>query len=296
MKSKNIDWLKLAIEGLTPEQRLELDDHLMASVAKDAELASREYDIVLSTEYVEEATELRKMWGKMQGISSGYPSIDRMTKGFVNGELVIVGGATSNGKTTLAVNMAARMLRSGYSVLFVTMEMTRAQLTSRMMYVQDEFVDYASMLSYQKSDEFNWKSVDGLIDRAKNEMQVDIVIVDHLHHFTRELNNVSEDLGRITKEFQKNAHRHNIPIIVISHTRKGEGRSIDDLRGSSYIAQDADIVLMVSREETSPHLIEVSIKKNRNRGFEVGKDEVLLAFDKTKITERELAEVPKFEV
>lgn len=284
--SKNLDWIKKVISELTPEDRLKVDEYLVSGLAKDADESKKQYEIVLASDYVEDAKELVKNWGKMQGISSGYPSIDKLTKGFVPGELIIIGGATSNGKTTLAVNMATKILAKGKSVLFVTLEMTRAQLTSRMMYVSDEFLDNTALMTYQKTDELNWKSIDGLIGRAVEEMGVDIVFIDHLHHFTRELNNVAEDLGRITKEFQKNAHARNIPIVVISHTRKGAGDSIDDLRGSSYIAQDADIVLMVSRDEDSPDLIGVSIQKNRNRGYDVKNNEALLNFDKTKITEQ----------
>lgn len=282
----NLDWIKQAIDKLNPEDRIEIDNHLLAGIASDAKTNQSQYEIVLASDYVEDAKELVKNWGKMQGISSGYPSIDKLTKGFAPGELTIIGGATSNGKTTLAVNIATRILAQGKSVLFVTLEMTRAQLTSRLMYVGDKFTDYSSLMTYQKTDELNWKSIDGLIGRAVKEMGVDIVFIDHLHHFTRELKNVAEDLGRITKEFQKNSHAHNIPIVVISHTRKGAGDSIDDLRGSSYIAQDADIVLMVSRDESTPDSIAVSIQKNRNRGFDKDKNEVLLNFDKTKITER----------
>jgi replicative DNA helicase len=251
-----------------------------------AVIKNSSYAIELASDYLEDAETLVKNWGKMQGLSSGYPSIDKLTKGFAKGELVVIGGATSKGKTTLAVNIAANVVATGKTVLFVTMEMTKTQLTARLMFVNDKFKDHAARLVYQKSEEFTWKDVDGLVATAIKDMDVDLVIIDHLHHFTRELINVSEDLGRITKEFQKNAHLHKIPIILISHTRKGAGDTIDDLRGSSYIAQDSDIVLMVSRDEETPDLISVSIQKNRNRGYDYNDHEALLNFDKTKITER----------
>lgn len=247
---------------------------------------SSSYAIELASDYIDDAKKLVDTWGKMQGISSGYPSIDRLTKGFVGGEVIVIGGATSNGKTTLAVNIAANVVAQSKTVLFITLEMSKTQLTSRLMYVNDKFEENSTLLVYQKADEFTWKDVDGLVATAVKNMNVDLVIIDHLHHFTRELENVSEDLGRITKEFQKNSKRHNVPIILISHTRKGAGDSIDDLRGSSYIAQDADIVLMVARDETAPDLITVSVQKNRNRGYNKDDNLVLLNFDKTKITER----------
>lgn len=283
--NKNLTWIIDSIKKLNPGDRQVLDAELLNLIAGDSKVMQEKYGLVLATDFLEEAKELRANWGKMQGLSSGLKSIDRLTKGFVPGELTIIGGATSNGKTSLAVNIAARVVSTGKRVLFVTMEMTRQQLTSRVMYVDENFEENSSLLAYQKSDEFDWKSVDGLIGNAKRELNVDLVIIDHLHHFTRELDNVSEDLGRITKEFQKNAHIHQIPIIVISHTRKGAGDNIEDLRGSSYIGQDADIVLMVTRRKEAPDLIEVTIQKNRNRGYDYDNNQVLLKFDKTRISD-----------
>ena len=146
----------------------------------------------------------------------------------------------------------------------------------------------AALTAFQKNDELDWKHIDGLIERAVKELGVELVVIDHLHYFTRELQNVAEDLGRITKEIKKNAIRHNIPVMLISHVRKsqdGKQTTMEDLRGSSYIAQDADIVLMVGRDFDNDKLI-VTIEKNRNRGFDYKNNSVDLDFDSTKITEK----------
>lgn len=246
----------------------------------------KEFELDLASDYVEDAKLLKANWGKMQGLSSGFQTIDGLTKGMVGGETIVIGGATSSGKTTLAVNMAARIINKQKNVLFVTLEMTKAQLTSRILVANSESEHSLSHLVYQRSDELNWSSVDGLIKEAVEQMGVEVVIIDHLHYFTRELQHVSEDLGRITKEFKKNAVRYNIPIIIISHTRKGEGNSIDDLRGSSYIAQDADIVLMVERESDGGKHLLVSIVKNRNRGYDFENNQAVLKFDQTKLTDK----------
>lgn len=247
----------------------------------------KEFELDIATDYIEEAKLLRENWGKMQGLSCGFRSIDALTKGIVGGETIVIGGATSSGKTTLAVNMAARMVNDGRRILFVTLEMTKAQLTSRIMIANRLVEPFLGNLIYQRNDELSWSSVDGLIATAIEEQQVDMVIIDHLHYFTRELSNVAEDLGRITKEFKKNAIRYKIPIVIISHTRKGEGNSIDDLRGSSYIAQDADIVLMVEREREGDgkHIL-VSIVKNRNRGYDYEQNQSVLRFDATKLSDK----------
>lgn len=231
------------------------------------------YQVASMLDYIEESKDRYKNWGKMQGLSTGFPSIDRLTLGLAGGELVIVAGPTSRGKTLLSMNIANNVAKKGGRILFVTLEMTHAELTSRYMFANggwesEDFSTVAANTIFQQNDELDWQDIDGLIQNAKEQLDVDLVIIDHLHYFTRELQNVAEDLGRITKEFKKNAIRYDIPVILISHIRKlakDEELSGDSLRGSSLIAQDADIVLMVNRDPET-NAMGILIDKNRNRG------------------------------
>ncbi len=231
------------------------------------------YQVASMADFIEESKERYANWGKMQGLSTGFPSIDDLTLGLSGGELIIIAGPTSKGKTLLAMSMANNITKEGGRVLFVTLEMTYAELTSRYMYINsgwdtDDFINAAANTIFQVNDELDWQDIDGLIQNAKEELDVDLVVIDHLHYLSRELQNVAEDLGRITKEFKKNAIRYNIPIILISHIRKlqkDEELSGDSLRGSSLIAQDADIVLMINRDPET-NAMGVMIDKNRNRG------------------------------
>lgn len=231
------------------------------------------YQVSLMADYIEASKERYKHWGEMQGLSTGFPAIDKLTLGLVGGELIVIAGQTSRGKTLLSMNIANNISKLGYKTLFVTLEMTPEELTSRYMFTNGgwETTDFeiaAANTIFQKNDELDWKDIDGLIQNAKEQLDVDLVVIDHLHYFTRELNNVAEDLGRITKEFKKNSIRYNIPIILISHVRKmakDEELSGESLRGSSLISQDADIVLMVNRDAET-NAMGVMIDKNRNRG------------------------------
>lgn len=260
------------------------------------------YQVASMLDYIDEAQERYDNWGKIQGLSTGFPSIDEQTLGLVGGELIIVAGQTSRGKTLLSMNIANNVAKTGKTILFITLEMTHAELTSRYMFVNggahsNDFGSVAANTLFQANDELDWKDIDGLIQNAREELGVDLVIIDHLHYFTRELQNVAEDLGRITKEFKKNAIRYNIPIILISHVRKmqkDEQLSGESLRGSSLIAQDADIVLLVDRDPET-NAMGVMIDKNRNRGKTSdrtkdwqGKDEreintIFLEFNNTKL-------------
>lgn len=231
------------------------------------------YQVTSMLDHIDDSKERYKNWGRMQGISTGFPSLDSLTLGLLGGELIIVAGPTSRGKTLLSMNIANNITKNGGRVLFVTLEMTHAELTSRYMFANggwesEDFAQVAANTIFQENDELDWQDIDGLIKNAKEQLDVDLVVIDHLHYFTRELQNVAEDLGRITKEFKKNAIRYNIPIILISHIRKmqkDEELSGDSLRGSSLIAQDADIVLMVNRDPET-NAMGIMIDKNRNRG------------------------------
>lgn len=283
-------YLLKRIEELPEEDRLALTEQLIHEVTKDPETSTEQYAIELLSNYTKAAVERFEQFGKMQGTSTGYPRLDELTKGLVGGEMTVIAGKTSYGKTTLAINIANKVAQAGVPVLFVTLEMTKAEIASRFMNINggdtDQYTQVSSLVSLQVSDELDWKSIDGLIENFIHQFGNGLIVIDHLHYFTRELANVAEDLGRITKELKKNAVRHNVPVILISHVRKtgrDESAGIDELRGSSYIAQDADIVLMVGRDQDDQHSLLVRIEKNRNRGYDYSDNVAYMYLDGIKI-------------
>lgn len=264
------------------------------------------YQVSSMLDYIEASKERFQNWGKMQGLFTGFPSLDKLTLGFNEGELIIVAGPTSKGKTLLSMNISNNVAKMGGRVLFVTLEMTKEELTSRYMFVNDgweteDFSVVASNTIFQENDELSWDDIDGLIQNAKEELDVDLVVIDHLHYFSRDLKNASEELGKITMTFKKNAIRHKIPIILISHIRKlgkDEDLDLNSLRGSSLIAQDSDIVLLVNRDPETNQM-GILIDKNRNRGKLSDRttdwagrsqrelDTIYLDFNKTKLKDPE---------
>lgn len=274
------DYLKYRLKQKTPEELKKVSefiDDALFGVEKD----ESKTELVAVGELADEAKVLVDNWGKMQGLSTGIKSVDYNMRGLVGGELIILAGETSNGKTALGVNIAANIAKRGEPVLFVTLEVTQVQLAARvakMLPKQEDLVQLPFLM--QKKDELNWRDIDELISVAK-ENGAKLVVIDHLHYFTREVDKMAEDLGRITKEFKKNAIRHNIPIILISHVRKKEGAkgpelSNDALRGSSLIAQDADVVLFVHKLDANTVIVRTT--KNRNRGYDFENDTVQLDF------------------
>jgi len=281
-----VHYLVKKIKELSGEEQSKLIEEIISEITAPIETKADQYGIELMSSYTELAEERYAQWGKMQGISTGYKKLDELTKGLVGGEITVIAGKTSYGKTTLAINIANRVALNGTPVLFVTLEMTKPEITSRFMAINggntENYSSASALITMQSNDELNWKSIDGLIGNYVTQFGPGLVIIDHLHYFTRELNNVAEDLGRITKELKKNAVRHNVPVILISHVRKtgrGESAGIDDLRGTSYIAQDADIVLLVGRDPENQSEMGVQIEKNRNRGYDYLNNEAKMYVD-----------------
>jgi replicative DNA helicase len=291
---KNLSYIKRLIGELDETAYAELTTEILSSMGDEPDNKAKEMSLVSMSDFTDEAVRMYQNFGKMQGLSTGYPKLDALTMGLAPGELILIAGKTSRGKTTIAMNISNNVALKGGRVLFVTLEMTHAEITQRSMFINncrgadltDAYHTVAANTVFQEADELRWDSIDKLMQKAKEEMEVDLVVIDHLHYFTRELQNIAEDLGRITKEFKKNAIRHKVPVILISHVRKtGDDKeaTMEDMRGSSYMAQDADIVLMVGRDPENPQSTMVRIEKNRNRGFDYNSNIAELYTDKIKI-------------
>lgn len=295
---KNDYKMKVALEkikDLSIEQREDLTNALVKKMLGAKADKLKKYEFESLAEYTEDAKILMQQWGKMQGVSSGFENIDKLTKGFVGGEVTIIAGKTSYGKTMASINIANQVALAGKPVLFVTMEMTKREVASRFMKINDsqpgDYQSVAQLVTMQREDELTWRDVDGLVGNFVKQFDRGLVVIDHLHYFTRQLENTAEDLGRITKEIKKNAIRHDVPVILVSHVRKvgnDQSATMEDLRGSSYIAQDADIVLMVGRDTEDKTIMSLKIEKNRNRGFDYDRSEAYFKLDTIKMIPLEI--------
>lgn len=273
-----------SIRDLSANEREQILDKLIDDSVDDEVEAKAKAELVNPSDYMEGALQRIKNWGQRVGLSSGYHAVDNMTMGFAPGELTIVAGPTSQGKTLWCCNIAANMVKKKHKVVFVTLEMTKEELLSRFWNIlgydydeagQKQMAEACQYLRFQQIDRMNWQTIPYLIEQAKS-WGAECVFIDHLHYFAREMHDVANELGIITQEFKQAAIKNQLPIILISHTRKIEkGKShadINDLRGSSYIAQDADIVLMVWQEQSEKtEGIYIGLDKNRNRlNYKIG--------------------------
>lgn len=231
-------------------------------------------------DYIDEAKEIHKMAGQVQGLSTHIKAIDDLTLGMTGGELIVLSGPTSAGKTQLTTLIAYKVAEAHHKVLFVTMEMTKGQMTSRFMDVADTDLSELDrgIIEYQKESDLAALDIPYLVGDAVKD-GTELIVIDHLHYFGGEDdNNQAQALGRIVKDFKQSAVKYDVPIILICHIRKlqseGKKPTANDLRDSSLIGQHADQIIMVWRdnrpEARDANLVEVTNWKNRLRGLHNG--------------------------
>lgn len=232
-------------------------------------------EIAYLSEFEPEALEYIKNKGQYNGISTGYPSIDKLMGSFLPGELFTIGGDTGHGKSLFAMNIAHNVYHKYQEpVLMVNLELTRAQAVERFYYMNDDH-DYAGIM-VQRAPAVKYQDIDVLMQKAK-EAGCILVIIDHLHFFSRSSKDTVSELSRIMKHFKECAVEHNLPVILLSHVTPtrimdAEGKvkkelkpNLHNFKGSSSIEQDSDMVGFVWRPKDEPNQLEFYMRKNRSR-------------------------------
>ncbi len=241
---------------------------------------------------------------KLRGLPTGFDEFDKKTGGLRPGDLVIVAGRPSMGKTTFAVNMAEyAALKSDVkaSVAIFSMEMPSEQLMTRMLSSIGR-VQLGHIRSGQISDE-DWPRITGaagqlseariFIDetpglsptelrararRVSREHGLDLVVVDYLQLMQVPGNkeNRATEIAEISRGLKALAKELKVPVIALSQLNRGVEQRTDkkpvmsDLRESGAIEQDADMILLIYREEvydkntTKRGMAEIDLAKHRN--------------------------------
>jgi replicative DNA helicase len=235
---------------------------------------------------------------KLRGLATGFTDFDRKTGGLRGGDLVIVAGRPSMGKTTLAINMAENVaLDPGVkgSVLIFSMEMPSEQLMTRMLssvggvpmhdirsgrISDQDWVRITSATSQLAEARIYIDESPGLTPtelrararRVKREHGLDFIVVDYLQlmqvHGTKE--NRATEISEISRGLKALAKELNVPVVALSQLnrsveqRESKKPVMSDLRESGAIEQDADMILFIYREEV--------YDKNTNRKGEADID------------------------
>lgn len=238
------------------EQRLK-------GVTKSSARQQSKHSIVDLEEWRKIARETAPPTGGIRGMSLGYHKLDEMTEGFEPGEVMILTGHTKHGKSKLAANLAWNVAQQGKNVMFINTEMTKMQVARRMNGMSHDDTPTKGKIYMNDRADLEAYDATALIEKAK-ELGCDMVIIDHLHFFSRSTDNQTNEISKITKEFKEAAVQYEMPLLLLCHIKQGDTTkrpTLESLKGSSSIAQDADIILTVWRDDrptaTDPFKTEV---------------------------------------
>ena len=242
----------------------------------------------------------------LPGLSSGFYELDSLTQGFQKSELIIIAGRPGMGKTALSLNIALNILKNYKSpVLFFSLEMSKEQIMYRVLSMEtninqiklkngklytSDFLKLNKIINILSECPFFLDDTPDLsVQKIRSDLKtilfeqnnIGIIIIDYLQLMQStkiKIENRSQELSQITRSLKILAREFNVPIIALSQLSRSIESRLDkkpllsDLRESGSIEQDADLVLMLSKQNSNStktddsdyQTIELTIAKQRN--------------------------------
>jgi len=229
----------------------------------------------------ERIEELQSSPGSVTGVASGFADLDNMTAGFQKGDLIIVAGRPSMGKTALAMNFAQHAaIDKEVPVAVFSLEMSKESLVQRLLCAEgrvdagrlrrgrlqdDEYARLATAAGHLNTAPIwidDTPAITALELRAKarrlaSEVDLGLIIVDYLQLMSGPSNadNRQQEISSISRSIKAVAKELNVPVVALSQLSRAPEQRTDkrpvlaDLRESGAIEQDADLVMFVYREE-----------------------------------------------
>lgn len=300
---------KIAKSAFSPEGREthELLDEAERHVFEIAHSSTRQQGPMgiqsLLTNTVDRIDTLFRTKNPLTGVSTSYKDLDNLTSGLQKGDLVIVAGRPSMGKTSFAMNIAEHTaIDSGKPVLIFSLEMPGESLTMRMLSSLGR-IDQHHVRTGKLTDE-DWSRVTSAVAmlsetrlfiddssalspteiraRARRLVrehgELALIVVDYLQ--LMQINSYKEnrvaEISMISRQLKQLAKELDVPVVALSQLnrsleqRPNKRPVMSDLRDSGSIEQDADVIAFIYRDEVyhedSPDkgIAEVIIAKQRN--------------------------------
>jgi len=244
---------------------------------------------------------LREREGRITGLGTGYYDFDDMTGGMQGGELLILAARPSMGKTSLALNLVERVASLGHGTAFFSLEMSSQQVIQNMLCCRAQ-IDGQAMRQGRITDQQYRRlqeeaerlyEADIFVDdspglsitqmrakarRLKQKHNIEMIVVDYLQLMTAggRVENRQQEISTISRGLKGISRELNVPVIALSQlNRDVENRDdhkprMSDLRESGAIEQDADVIMLLHREEyfkpteENAGLAQLIIAKQRN--------------------------------
>lgn len=291
-------------DGRSVAELLDAAEQRVFQIAEQSSRGRRNFTPIreLLERVVDRIDTLSQLDNPLIGVASGFNDLDQMTSGLQPSDLIIVAGRPSMGKTSFAMNIAEHVaIKHAVPAVIFSMEMSAEQLALRMLSSLSR-LDHNKVRT-GKLDDDDWprlSSTVGILSEAplfiddtpsltpmelrararrlKREHGLGLIVVDYLQLMqvngtketrTNEISEISRSLKALAKEL-------NVPVIALSQLNRNLESRVDkrpvmsDLRESGGIEQDADLIMMIYRDEVyneaSPDkgFAEINIVKQRN--------------------------------
>ncbi len=225
--------------------------------------------------------ELYNQKSDVTGVGTGFTHLDKMTSGLHAGELIIVAARPSMGKTAFSLNLASNMaLREKKTVAFFSLEMSKESVMMRLLasesrinmkdirsgrigdHAWPKLIQTAGFISdcnlfIDDTSGISPLEVRARARRLKAKHGLDILMIDYLQlmDLKQRVESRERAVSEISKSLKALAKELSIPVIALAQLNRGvEGRTekrpmLSDLRESGSIEQDADIIMMLFRED-----------------------------------------------
>ncbi len=241
----------------------------------------------------------------VSGLATGFYQLDELTSGLQDGEMIVLAARPSMGKTALGLNIAEHIaVQEGKPVAFFSMEQSAMQVAQRILcgraaldsqrlrkrQLTENDIHHLGMVCEELRDaQLLIDDTAGMtplelrskVRRLNHEHELGAVFIDYLQlmYLGKRADSRQQEVSEISRGIKALARELNIPIVVIAQlNRAAEGRTgnrprMSDLRESGAIEQDADVILLLHREdyynqdkpEYEPtNTAEVIIAKQRN--------------------------------
>ena len=252
-----------------------------------------------SLEQIEERAENGE---SVTGVATGFSEFDNKTTGLQGGDLIIVAGRPSMGKTSFAMNLSEyASLKSDAVTAIFSMEMSGTQLSTRLISSMGR-INQQKIRTGKLTDD-DWPRLTNAVAllskanifiddtpaltptdirararRLKREKGLDLIVIDYMQlmQLTNSSENRATELSEISRSLKALARELDVPVVALSQLNRSlENRTdkrpiMSDLRESGAIEQDADLIAFIYRDEvynedsTDKGKAEIIVAKQRN--------------------------------
>ncbi|MBM7784292.1 replicative DNA helicase [Tenggerimyces flavus] len=240
--------------------------------------------------------------GQMVGVPTGFTDLDGLTNGLHPGQLIIVAARPGVGKSILALNFArAASIANGLASVIFSLEMNRTEITMRLLSAEarvplghmrqgtmsdDDWARLArrmgevssAPLYIDDSPNMTLMEIRAKARRLRQRNELRLIILDYLQLMTsgKRVESRQVEVAEFSRNLKLLAKELEVPIVALSQLNRGPEQRTDkrpmlsDLRESGSIEQDADMVILLHREDayeresTRPGEADFIVAKHRN--------------------------------